>query len=65
MNFRFDKMDPNVKNDVTDASSDYKLIHKLCFRCLTCMKSYSTEDGVKKHLGMIHGSCWTIKLKIL
>ena len=60
MNFRFDKitvikMDPNVSNDVTDVSSEYKLIHKLCFRCLTCMKSYSTEDGVKKHLGMIHG----------
>ena len=43
-------MDPNVS-----VSSDYKLIHKLCFRCLTCMKSYGTEDGVKKHLGMIHG----------
>ena len=60
MNFRFDKrtldkMDPNVSNDVTNVSSEYKLIHKLCFRCLTCMKSYRTEDGVKKHLGMIHG----------
>ena len=48
-------MDPNVTNDVTDMSAEYKLIHKLCFRCLTCMKSNRTEDGVKKHLGMIHG----------
>ena len=39
----------------SDKNLEFKVIHKLNFRCVTCQKVYGTEEGVKKHIRMSHG----------
>ena len=34
---------------------EFKVIHKLNFRCVTCRKVYASEEGVKKHIRLSHG----------
>ena len=34
---------------------EFKVMHKLNFRCVTCRKVYASEEGVKKHIRLSHG----------
>ena len=33
---------------------EFKLIHAINFKCISCKKKYATEDSVKKHIRKIH-----------
>lgn len=33
---------------------EYKMIHAINFKCITCQKKYATEDGMKKHIRFTH-----------
>ena len=33
---------------------EYKMIHAINFKCISCQKKYATEDGMKKHIKFTH-----------
>jgi hypothetical protein len=51
------KVGPKLNSEmdtVLNKNFEFKLIHSLNFRCMSCLKAYTTEDGVKKHLRKSH-----------